>query len=499
MDSYIPFLTGQSEYHTAEYRVFTKQGGIMWISCHGKGMHDEEGNPLMIAGSLMDITEQKKNEEKINKMLYEDMLTGLKNRRCFEKDMEEYLKEDVKGSFLLINIRRFKLFNEMFGHNFGDRVLKEFAYMLELFFSHALGIYRFDGDEFMVHLKEYDRSKILSYLIPFQNNLKKPREVDGHSLYYNIYVAINIYPEHGKCLEDLVNHANQCIYRLSREDKDCVSFFSGETGDEISQQYFLENEMRKDVQNNFRHFRVVFQPVVKLDEHGEHWMGAEALLRYSNPAFPNLKQMEMIRTLEYSGLILPVGRWILSEAIREYKRWNQWNNHAVVHVNIAAQQVSDVGLIQFIVDECKEAGISPSALVFELTETSLFSSFDMAKKFCEFLLDIGAGVALDDFGAGYSGFRYLRNFPISEIKIDLEYIRNLPANRYNQIVVSFLRELSEEMGYVLCAEGVETEEELTILKDIGVSVIQGFFFERPMEAEMIRKEFPHHGVRNKRK
>ncbi len=493
LDSYIPFLTGQSEYHTAQYRVKTKQGDIMWISCHGKGMHDEEGRPLMIAGSLMDITEEKKSEEKINKMLYEDLLTGLKNRRCFEKEMETYLKSpDVRGSFLLMNIRRFKLFNEMFGHSFGNQVLKEFSYMLGLYFPNALGIYRFSGDEFLVHLKEWDSKRILAYLMPFQENLKKTREVQGHSVYINTYVAITLYPEHGKSVEELLNHANQCIYRMSREEKDGISFFSGQTGNEISQQYLLENELRKDIQNDFEHFRVVFQPIVDSEETGDCWMGAEALLRYNNPAIPELQQMEMIRTLEYSGLILTVGRWVLSKAIREYAKWGHKNQKVVVHVNIAAQQVSDAGLVQFISDECEKAGISPSALVLELTETSLFSSFDMAKKFCESVLAIGAGVALDDFGTGYSGFRYLRNLPISEIKIDLEYIRNLPENRYNQIVVSFLHELSEEMGYVLCAEGVETEKELKLLKSMGVSVIQGFYFERPMEAEVIRKEFVNH-------
>lgn len=493
LDSYIPFLTGQSEYHTAEYRVNTKQGDIMWISCHGKGMHDEQGNPLMIAGSLMDITEEKKSEEKINKMLYEDLLTGLKNRRCFEKEMEVYLKKpDVRGSFLLMNIQRFKLFNEMFGHSFGNQVLKEFAYMLGLYFSNALGIYRFSGDEFLVHIKEWDSKRILAYLMPFRENLKKAREVQGHSIYINTYVAITVYPEHGRSVEELMNHANQCIYRMSREEKDGISFFSGQTGDEISQQYLLENELRKDIQNDFEHFRVVFQPIVHSGKDGDSWVGAEALLRYSNPAIPELKQMEMIRTLEYSGLILQVGRWVLSKAIKEYAKWGNQNRKAVVHVNIAAQQVSDASLVQFISEECKEAGVSPSALVLELTETSLFSSFDMAKKFCESVLAMGAGVALDDFGTGYSGFRYLRNLPISEIKIDLEYTRNISKNRYNQIVVSFLHELSEEMGFVLCAEGVESEEELTTLKNMGVSVIQGFYFERPMEAEVIRKEFENH-------
>ena len=491
LDSFVPFMTGQSDRHIAEYRVMTKQGNIMWISCKGKGTHDEEGRPLMIAGSLLDITEQKKNQEKIERMLYFDSLTGLKNKTCFLKDMEEVLEnKEAKGSLLYMNIHKFKLFNELFGHSFGNKVLNEFSYMLNLFFANSKGIYRFSGDEFLVHLDESGRDAIKAKLLPFLANLKKPRTIDGRSIYINTYTAVVIYPEQGGTAEELLNNAHQCLYRMTRAGYSDISFFEGQVGDNVSKQFLIENELRKDIERDYRHFRVVYQPIVHMDENGAKWIGAEALLRYSNPEHPDIKQMDMIEALEYSGLIIDVGRWVMKQAINECAKWNRAGSSVGVHVNIAAQQVSDAGFVSYVKECCKEAKLSPSRLIVELTETSLLSNFEVGTNFCNGLKDLGIGVALDDFGTGYSSFNYLRNLPISQIKIDRGYSRNLEKNKYNQTFISFVHQLSKELDLDLCVEGVETEAELSVLRDMGVTHLQGYLFERPMEADVISREFP---------
>ncbi|MBQ9119605.1 MAG: EAL domain-containing protein [Lachnospiraceae bacterium] len=497
LDSLTPFLTAQSDCHKVKYRVRNRNGEIMWLSSQGKGLHDESGKPLLLAGSMIDITEQQEREAEIRQMLYYDSLTKLKNRLCFEEELEKYLQQpDVKGSFVYINIRKFKLFNEMFGKSFADRILQEFARMLKLYFPGALGIYRFVGDEFLVHLSEHTREEIMGRLIPFQSSLKNSWEMEGHTLYVNMYAAVVMYPEDGADVEELVLHANQCLHRLARDEKEEIRFFTGQTGEDISKQYRLENELRKDIRNDFQHFRVVYQPIVHL-KGGEHWEGAEALLRYSNPDLPNVGQMEMIRTLEQSGMILQVGRWVISQAVKECSRWNKaTGKNMVVHVNMAAQQIPDAGLIKHIKEECRVNDLPYSSLVIELTETSLVNNFAQATELCQALKRLGVGVALDDFGTGYSGFTYLRDFPISQIKVDREYAKDIPTNLYNQVIVSFMRNLSRNMNVGLCVEGVETEDELTILLHMGVDTIQGFYFERPMEAENIRKEFIRRAVGN---
>jgi EAL domain-containing protein (putative c-di-GMP-specific phosphodiesterase class I) len=289
-----------------------------------------------------------------------------------------------------------------------------------------------------------------------------------------------------------MNNAHQCLYRISRDGKDQISFFTEKVGNNDSQQFLLENEMRKDMEQKFRHFRVVYQPIVRVRPDGSEWIGAEALLRYSNPSFPELNQMEMIHTLEYSGLILPVGRWVIAQAVRECSKWNRNGNgnNSIVHVNISAQQVSDAGIVTYIKELCEEEGVLPSSLVIELTETSLLNNFEVAINFCKELLKLGVGVALDDFGTGYSSFNYLRDLPITEIKIDREFTRELQKSQYKQTFISFVYQLSKDLEVGLCVEGVETKEELELLEKMGIDTIQGFYFERPMEADVISREFP---------
>lgn len=495
LDSLTPFLSGRSRDHHAEYRLLTKTGKIIWVCSHGRGLHDQDGHPQLLAGSLLDITEQKEKEQKISQMLYYDILTGLKNRRSFQLEMDQYLLDpEARGSILYMDIRKFKSYNEMFGHKFGDQVLKEFADMLKLYFPQALGIYRFGGDEFLIHLKDHRREAVLERLTPFQQIASKPRELDGHIIYMDTFTAALLYPEHGSTTEELLRNANLCLYRISKEDKRDVSFFAQQNSIDFSKQYQLENAMRRDIENDFRHFRVVYQPIVKHENGTSRWIGAEALLRYSNPDFPDLGQMEMIRTLEYSGLIISVGKWVLKKAVRECAKWNSSGNHIVVHVNVAAQQVSDASLVRYAKEQCEAAGLQPSYLVLELTETSILNNFETAIQFCQELRNLGIGVALDDFGTGYSGFRYLRGLPISQIKVDREYTSRLPVNQYNQVIVSFLHNLSQNMHLELCAEGVEMQDELDFLDHMGISIIQGFYFDRPMEAEIISKEFPQRSV-----
>lgn len=493
LESFTPFLTGKSQYHTAEYRVNTKQGEIMWISCHGKGMHDAQGHPVMIAGSLMDITELKKTEDRMMKMLYTDMLTGLKNRYCYEMDMEEYFKKPNRcGSIVCIDIKNFKLYNEIFGHNFGNKILKEFSNILQMYLPTKLGIYRLEGDEFLIHLKEYDKGEILSALAPLQLALTKARIIDGHSIYISITIGIAIYPDHGTTPDELLKNADTVLYKMSKYSSEKVMFYINDNGKDLSKRYNLENELRADIDAHFRNFRVVYQPIIHLGENGSSWRSAEALLRYNNPAIPDVTQQELIETLEVSDLIIPVGRWVLTRAIEECSQWNRTGAAASVHVNVSAQQISDAGIMEHIVQTLKKNHLSPRYLICELTETSLIDNFESAILFCRDLMNLGSGIALDDFGTGYTSFNYLRNLPISQIKIDKTYVNDLVKNQYNQIIIKCLYDLSQNMGLELCIEGVETKETLDILARMGATIIQGFYFERPMEADIIRKEFRQH-------
>jgi len=493
LESFTPFLTGKSQLHKSEYRVNTKQGTIMWISCHGKGIHDTEGRPLMIAGSLMDITEQKRMEGHMHQMLYYDILTGLKNRNCYEQELKNYLNDkEARGSVICINIQKFKVFNEIFGHDFGDKVLKEFAVILNTYLPQSLGIYRIEADHFLVHSSAFEHDKILERLSPLQIALGKSRVIEGHSVYIDVLMGIATYPNHEKTPDQLLQSADSALYALSRGTSEKIMFFMNKEGRDISKHYVIEHEVRKDIENNYEHFRLVYQPVVKLRENENYWYGAETLLRYFNPVIPDVTLEELIETLEITDLIIPVGRWILSEALRECSQWKKAGIDAHIHVNFSVQQLSDVGLLNYMCELFQKYNLDPSCLICELTETSLLKDLETASMLCWELRKLGVGIALDDFGTGYSSLNYLKTFPISQIKIDKTYVQGLLEDDCNKTIISCLFDLSKSMGLELCVEGVETKEVLELLAGMGIDIIQGFYFERPLEGEIIRKEFAQH-------
>ena len=438
LESFTPFLSGKSDYHVAEYRVRTKQGDIMWISCHGKGLHD------------------------------------------------------ATGSVLCIDIRNFKVFNEIFGHSFANTILKEFSRILQLYITDNLGLYRLEGDEFLVHLPESDPAAILEKLTPFQMYLSCPRLVEGHTIYVRARIGVAIYPMHGRTGEDLIQNANTALQLHSKSDSQQTVFFRSETTATLNKKYLLETELRKDIDNGMQHFRLVYQPVVEFRGDQPVWHGAEALLRYHNPKLPNLTQTELIETLEFSDMIIPVGRWVVDQAVRECARWHKMGLSAYINVNISAQQVSDANLVNHILACCRSAGLENRWVVCELTETSLIKSFEIANQFCQDLMKRGFGVALDDFGTGYSSFNYLRRLPISQIKVDREYVQHLETEEYHRIILRCLYDLSQTLHLALCVEGVENQQTVDLLRDMGVPMMQGFFFDRPLEAEVFRKEILHH-------
>ena len=493
LESFAPFLTGKSRYHKAEYRVMTKQGNIMWIKCQGKGLHDENGNPLMIAGSLIDITAQKETDKKISDMLWYDMMTGLKNRYCFEREMKEYLKDpDARGSVLCIDIHNFKVFNEIFGHSFANKILVEFSKIINLYISNNLGIYRLEGDEFLVHLKESTQEEILEKLAPFQMYLSKERVLDGHVLFIRANIGVAIYPDNGRTAEDLMKNANTALLMRPKSERHQTVFFRSESLDRLNKKYYLDSVLRQDMADNMKNFRLVYQPIIEKKGDKFVWHGAEALLRYNNPKFSDFNQSELIEALEYSDMIITVGRWVIKQAVKECAYWHKMGCPICVNVNISAQQVSDKGVVAFIQNCCQEAGLDPKWLVCELTETSLINNFEIAGQFCRELMSIGTGVALDDFGTGYSSLNYLKSLPITHLKVDRAYVQNLIREPYNQIILKCLYDLSKTLGLQICVEGIDTEETLNKVLEMEEPLMQGFYFDKPLEAETFRKDIINH-------
>lgn len=483
MESFTPFLTGKSDFHFAEYRVMTKQGNIMWICCNGKGMHDDDGNPLIIAGSLMDVTERKNAEEQISDMLYYDSMTGLRNRYGYDKDMKERLQDpSAEGAIVYIDVKNFKMINEIFGHGFGNEVLKELVTMFQLLVPENLGIYRLNGVEFIVHFPFTDKELIIQHLTPLLIRLKQPKLISGHTLYIAANMGISIYPEQGKTADEILRNADVAMLSAPKGEKGTVSFYLDSTSKTISRRYQLENELRDSVSKQFENFRLVYQPIV--DCKTEKWVGAEALLRYVSPQFGPVSIEEVIEILEYTTLIVPVGKWVVYHAILECIRWHKKGfEDMIVHVNCSALQTNDVDFIKHLKNTMEKYAFPKGHLVCELTESMLINNIENALLFCEELGELGVKISLDDFGTGYSSLSYLRKLPINEIKIDKSFALEFNKDPYYPAVISTMKTLANTIGMTMCVEGVEYKEVYEELKKMEIDVLQGYYFDKPLEVE----------------
>ena len=485
LDSFTPFLTGVSRYHKAEYRVITKQGTIMWLSCSGKGLHDENGVPLLIAGSLMDVTERKQSEEKINKMLYFDSNTGLRNRFGFDVDMKERLKDEkAEGSIVYLSIKNFKLINELFGYKFGNSVLKELVNMFELFITNYIGFYKLNGDEFIIHFPFTDKQLITQHLSPLLLQLKQPKTIGERTLYITANVGVAIYPEHGTTPNEILKNADIAMFSSAKNVgiHESIAFYLDSSTQDVSRQYQLETEIRQSIGNDFENFRLVYQPIV--DSKTQKRLGAEALLRFVSPTFGAVPIDNVIDILERTTLIVPVGNWVLRHAMLECLRWHKKGfPDMVVHVNCSAVQTYDIDFIRYLKKTIEKYSFPRGKVVCEITETLLIDNMKTAIYFCEELGKLGVKLSLDDFGTGYSSLAVLRQLPINEIKIDKSFALNYMDDPYYPAVISTVKTLADTLGMSVCVEGVETEEIYAELVKLNIDTIQGFYISKPLEAE----------------
>lgn len=490
MDSMGDYLAGKSQYHTAEYRVLTRTGEIMWISCKGKGIHDKDGNPLIIAGSLLDITDKKNYEKYIEDMVNLDQLTGLFSRYRFDNDMVKAINsiDNNTGAVLFLDIDNFKVFNDLFGHNFGNKILIHLASLMKRHLPDNAIIYRLSGDEFVVLWPNAKQEIINNYMNPLMEELRSPLRLEENTVYVTFSIGVAFYPAHGKTTDDILKSADIAMYAAKRSSKNNLSFYVDCENNDMSRHFILETELRTSINNNFIGFSVFYQPIV--DTLSGNWKGAEALLRWVSPTFGMVPTDDVIEILEYIGDMAKVGTWVLGMAIEECALWHNLGFYnAFVNVNLSIVQLDDPYLYNEVITVLNKFNLSPKYLCFEFTETLLIKNFSSAMSFCQAMQKLGIYIALDDFGTGYSSLSYLRKLPLNQIKIDKSFLVDFDKDEYNRLIVSTVCSLAHSINMTVCVEGVEEPIQWDILKTLNVDSLQGYFFGRPMKAESFRELF----------
>ena len=466
---------------TADFRARHADGTWRWLQATAKNLlHDPAVNGIVV--NYRDITERRSLEEQLRYQAFHDGLTGLPNRALFMDRLEHALtrarRDDAALAVLYVDLDDFKSVNDSRGHGAGDELLVKVAERLRRTLRDADTAARMGGDEFAVLIEdardadapEYVGERILAAL-------RDPFVVQGQSVRLSGSVGIAAYrgPDHSA--EELLRHADVAMYAAKTQGKDRLTVFEPELHHATIDRHQLRADMHAALEAG--QFTLQYQPLVRLDD--EQLIGVEALLRWNHPARGLIQPIDFIPLAEESGLIVPLGRWVLYEACREAQRWTiECGRPIEMSINLSGRQVEDAQLVSDVQDALAAAGLEPGQLTLEITESVLLRDVEAVMTRLTDLKRLGVRLAIDDFGTGYSSLSYLRQLPVDILKVDRSFISAIDSGAAENALVRSIVSLAQILDLRTVAEGIEDPAQLDALRVLGVDQGQGFFFARPM-------------------
>ena len=428
-----------------------------------------------------DITERRRTEHQISHMAHHDALTGLPNRAYFLKSLEESLvlarRGEANCAVLCLDLDRFKAVNDTLGHPVGDMLLKEVSARLKAAVKPGDVVARFGGDEFAIlrnnleSLEDTESLRLLGQRLV--KDISTSFQLDGNEVSVGTSVGIAIGFVDGASSEQLLKNADLALYHSKSEGRGSCHFFEARMDAKVQARRLVELDLRRAIPAG--ELELHFQPLINLKDN--RISGFEALIRWRHAERGMISPAEFIPIAEEVGLIIQIGEWVLKRACTEAL---SWPSEVKVAVNLSPIQFKDRNLVNVVKRVLEETGLPATRLELELTETALVQDMDFTVEVLHKLHEIGVHVSLDDFGTGYSSLSYLRSFPFDKIKIDQSFVRELSNRPDCLAIVKSVASLGQSLGMSTTAEGVETEEQLNIIRDLGCSEVQGYFFSRPV-------------------
>jgi len=427
-------------------------------------------------------------EEKINFMAFHDDLTGLPNRRLFDENVNiaiKLYKKEPKKMFGLMyfDLDRFKQINESLGQNIGDLLLKEVAHRLQGCMEGNNVVYRWGGDEFILFLDDISKEEVDTIANKILEVLSKPFFIKGQEIYLTPGIGISLFPPDGDNLDELLRKADSAMYQAKKQGRNTYQFFNPLLDHQTREKLDLENQLRKALVK--KEFSLHYQPIIDLSTN--QISAVEALIRWNHTKRGNIPPDQFIPIAEETGMILTIGEWVLRTACTQMKEWQEAGLQVpTISVNISIRQFYQPNLVTMISQILTETNLNPSCLTIEITE-SMTMDVEAATDVLYDLKKLGVNISIDDFGTGYSSFSYLRKFPIDHLKIDKTFIRDIAKSKEDENIATSILLMAQKLGLKVIAEGVETNEQLGVLRENQCNKAQGFLFSKPISSDDLRE------------
>jgi diguanylate cyclase (GGDEF)-like protein/PAS domain S-box-containing protein len=454
-----------------------------------------QGHRMLLA-TVRDITERKIAEERVQFLAYYDGLTGLPNRTLLEDRISNALadarRRNENAAVLFLDLDRFKFINDTLGHTSGDVLLQEVAARLKGWAREQDTVARVGGDEFVVLLTSVAQASDAAMAAQrILDAITAEFPVHGNLLKVTCSVGISMFPEHGGDCETLVKNADAAMYYAKQKGPNNIQFFTADLNDQISERLKMENGLRLALDRE--ELFLVYQP--QMDISTGEIVGVEALLRWQHPELGLVSPDRFIRIAENTGLIVPIGEWVLRTACTQARKWQDEGLRLVqIAVNVSAVQFRQDGFRDLIGSVLHETGLAPQYLELELTESLLLTNADVMFSVLKDLKEMGLKLAIDDFGTGYSSLSYLKQFPVSKLKIDRSFVRDIAINPDDAAITAAIIGMAKNLNLKVIAEGVENEAQLSFLRAHQCDEIQGYYFSRPLLADKVADMLRGHKI-----
>lgn len=465
-----------------ESMVFKQDGGTIWISENAHAVYDQQGHILYYEGTVEDITDRKINEQIVHQLAISDGLTGLLNRNAMAGKMQELMlrakESHTKMVVAFLDLDHFKLINDTLGHSAGDAVLMEISQRLVGLTGPNDAIIRFGGDEFVVLFDQIEEASLLEPLLSeMLETISLPVVLGDHDFSMTCSVGLSVYPNDHEDPDTLLSYADSAVYKAKSSGKNKFQFFTNDLAQEISSRIDTEYGLRHALQRN--EFLLHYQP--KFDFKTGGITGLEALIRWQHPERGMIPPDYFIRIAEETGHIFAIGEWVLEQACIQVKEIQaKFGVSIPVAVNLSPIQFMRGHLPEVVDRLIKQYAIKANLITLEVTENAKFNDETLFIHMLNELNAIGVGLAIDDFGIGYSNMAYLKNYPVNELKIDREFVKDIDQNLSNSEILRALVGLGKSLNKTVTAEGIETQLQCEFLAQCGCDLGQGYYYSKPL-------------------